>query len=176
MLVLSNDAEEDRRAKIIDDVRQAISSGGGSIAHDNDWGTRPLAYRIAHQGDGEYHLLQFTGPPTLLDSLGHTLKITDGVLRFRIIKVLPGTPGPPRPEPAPVTASARPEPASSSSAAAPAAQTAAPEAPTAAQSAAEPEVPSSPEAGAEAPSDAEAPADAEAPSDAETPPEAEAGE
>ena len=51
MLLLSNDAEEERRAKIVDDVRQAISSGGGSIAHDDDWGTRPLAYRIAHQGD-----------------------------------------------------------------------------------------------------------------------------
>ena len=70
MLLLSNDAEEERRAKIVDDVRQAISSGGGSIAHDDDWGTRALAYRIAHQGDAEYHLLQFTGPPALLDSLG----------------------------------------------------------------------------------------------------------
>jgi small subunit ribosomal protein S6 len=111
MLLLSNDAEEERRAKIVDDVRQAISSGGGSIAHDDDWGTRPLAYRIAHQPDAEYHLLQFAGPPTLLDSLGHTLRITDGVLRFRIIKVLPGTPGPPKPEPAAAAGSSRPEPA-----------------------------------------------------------------
>ena len=114
MLLLSNDAEEERRAKIVDDVRQAISSGGGSIAHDDDWGTRPLAYRIAHQPDAEYHLLQFTGPPTLLDSLGHTLKITDGVLRFRIIKVLPGTPGPPTPEPAAASGPPRPEPAATS--------------------------------------------------------------
>ena len=101
MLLLSNDAEEEKRAKLVDDVRQAISSGGGSIAHDDDWGTRPLTYRIAHQPDAEYHLLQFSGPPTLLGSLGHSLRITDGVLRFRIIKVLPGTPGPPKPEQSP---------------------------------------------------------------------------
>jgi len=110
MLLLSNDVEDERRAKIVDDVRQAVSSGGGSIAHDDDWGTRPLAYRIAHQGDAEYHLLQFTGPPALLASLDHSLRITDGVLRFRIIKVLPGTPAPPKPEPAPVTAASRAEP------------------------------------------------------------------
>ena len=112
MLLLSNDVEEERRAKIIDDVRQAISSGGGSIAHDDEWGTRPLAYRIAHQGDAEYHLLQFTGPPSLLDSLGHSLGITDGVLRFRIIKVVPGTPPAPESAPpviAPVAAAAAPE-------------------------------------------------------------------
>jgi small subunit ribosomal protein S6 len=109
MLLLSNDAEEERRAKIVANVRQAISSSGGSIAHDDDWGTRPLAYRIAHQADAEYHLLQFTGPPALLESLGYTLRITDGVLRFRIIKVLPGTPGPPKPEPASPATSSRAE-------------------------------------------------------------------
>jgi len=148
MLLLSNDAEEERRAKIIDDVRQAISSGGGSIAHDNDWGTRPLAYRIAHQGDAEYHLLQFTGPPALLDSLGHSLGITDGVLRFRIIKVLPGTPGPPRPEPAAAPAPSRPGPAPASAPQ--------PDSPPSEPSAApEAEAAPAPEADAEAPSEAE---------------------
>ena len=148
LLLLSNDAEEERRAKIIDDVRQAISSGGGSIAHDNDWGTRPLAYRIAHQGDAEYHLLQFTGPPALLDSLGHSLGITDGVLRFRIIKVLPGTPGPPRPEPAAAPAPSRPEPAPASAPQ--------PDSPPSEPSAApEAEAAPAPEADAEAPSEAE---------------------
>jgi small subunit ribosomal protein S6 len=115
MLLLSNDAEEERRERIVADVRQAISSGGGSITHDDDWGARPLAYRIAHQVDAEYHLLQFTGPPALLESLGHTLRITDGVLRFRIIKVLPGTPGPPKPEPAVTAASSRAEPTAAGS-------------------------------------------------------------
>ncbi len=111
MLLLSNDSEEDRRAKIIDDVRQAISSGSGSIAHDDDWGKRALAYSISHQSDAEYHLIQFTGPVALLESLDHSLRITDGVLRFRIIRVLPGTPGPRKPEPAPSPAPSRAEPA-----------------------------------------------------------------
>ena len=31
----------------------------------------------------------------LLDQLDHSLKITDGVLRFRITKLRPGTPPPP---------------------------------------------------------------------------------
>ena len=116
MLLLSNQAEDERRAKIVDDVREAISSGGGSIAHDDDWGARPLAYRISHQTDAEYHLLQFTGPAALLESLDHSLRITDGVLRFRIIKVLPGTPGPPKPEPATITAPSRAEPATAGAA------------------------------------------------------------
>jgi ribosomal protein S6 len=68
---------------------------------------RTLAFEINHQTDAEYRLLQFTAPPALLEALFYNLKILDGVLRFRIIKVLPGTPPPPD-APAPVAAAATP--------------------------------------------------------------------
>ncbi len=126
MLLLSTSVEDERRAKILSDVEGAISNGGGSIALNGDWGIRALAYQIEHQNDAEYHLLQFTGPPELLESLSHNLGITDGVLRHRIIKVLPGTPPAPRPEAAP------PPRAQSAPAAAPPAPAAAPPAPAAA--------------------------------------------
>ncbi len=105
MLLLSTSAPEEQRAKILADVERAISDGGGSIERDDDWGTRGLAYRISHQPDAEYRLLQFTGRPSLLEALSQSLRITDGVLRFRIIKVRPGTPPPPH-SPPPVVASA----------------------------------------------------------------------
>jgi len=95
ILVISTVIEDDRRAKILADVEAQISGGGGSIQRNDDWHTRPLAYEIRHQTEGEYHLLQFNGPPALLEAVSHSLRIDDGVLRFRIIKVLPGTPPPP---------------------------------------------------------------------------------
>jgi small subunit ribosomal protein S6 len=98
-LLLSTTSEDEERARILSEVEAAISSGGGSIERNDDWGTRPMTYRINHQRDAEYHLLQFTGPPALLESLSHSLRIADGVLRFRIIKVIPGTP--PAPDSAP---------------------------------------------------------------------------
>jgi small subunit ribosomal protein S6 len=92
MLLLSTSAEDERRAEILSNVEAAITRGGGSVERNDDWGSRPLPYRINHQREAEYHLMQFTAPPDLLESLSHDLHITDGVLRFRIIKVLPGTP------------------------------------------------------------------------------------
>jgi small subunit ribosomal protein S6 len=97
MVLLATSAEDDRRAKILADVEQAIADGGGTIELKQDWGLRTLAYEIAHTPDAEYHLLQFSGPPALVEQLGYSLKIADGVLRHRIIKVLPGTPAPPEP-------------------------------------------------------------------------------
>ena len=103
VLLLSTGVPDDERARILTEVESAISSGGGFIERNDDWGTRPMTYRINHQRDAQYHLLQFTGPPSLLETLSHSLRIADGVLRFRIIKVLPGTP--PAPEsPPPVVA------------------------------------------------------------------------
>jgi small subunit ribosomal protein S6 len=118
-LVLSAAAEDDRRAKILADVESQISTAGGTLERNDDWRNRPLAYEIRHQREGEYHLIQFTGPPALLESLSHNLRIDDGVLRFRIIKVLPGTPPPP--ENGPPVAAATPAPSAGAAAAAAAA-------------------------------------------------------
>ncbi len=105
VLVLSTSADEDRRAKVVTDVESQITTAGGEISRNDDWHTRPLTYEIRHQQEGEYHLLQFTGRPALLEALSHNLRIDDAVLRFRIVKVLPGTP--PAPDsPPPVLAAA----------------------------------------------------------------------
>jgi small subunit ribosomal protein S6 len=92
VLVLSTGTEEDARAAIVAGVESAIEQGGGRVERRLGWGRRPMTFEIRHQGEGEYHLIQFAGPSSLLDSLSHSLRIADDVLRFRIIKVLPGTP------------------------------------------------------------------------------------
>jgi small subunit ribosomal protein S6 len=107
MLLLSPAAPDEQRAKILSDVEGKISAAQGQIERKDDWGQRPLAYRIRHQPDADYHLLQFKAPPTLIETLSHDLRITDGVVRFRVIKNLPGTPPAPDSAP-PVVATAAP--------------------------------------------------------------------
>jgi small subunit ribosomal protein S6 len=113
-LLLTLNSPEEQRAKVLSDVERAITTTGGSIERDDDWGRRPLAFQIRHQPEAEYHLLQFKAPPTLIEELSHTLRITDGVLRFRVIKVRPGTPPAPS-SPPPVVVAAPPTSAASSS-------------------------------------------------------------
>lgn len=99
ILLLSKQAEEERRAKIVSEVQSQIAAAGGQVARQDDWGSRPMTYQIRHEGEAEYHLLQFSGPTSLLDSLSHNLRIDDDVLRFRIIKLVPGTPEAPESTP-----------------------------------------------------------------------------
>jgi small subunit ribosomal protein S6 len=104
MLMLSPSASDDARAQVLSDVEGAISGAGGAVERRDDWGRRPLTFKIRHETEAFYHLVQFSGEASLLESLSHSLGINDTVLRFRIIKVLPGTPPPPE-SPPPVIAS-----------------------------------------------------------------------
>ena len=92
VLLLSLESDEDARAKLLTEVQDAIAAAGGTLSRNQSWGRRPTTYRIRHENEAEFHLLQFSGPPALLESLSHSLGIADEVLRFRIIKVLAGTP------------------------------------------------------------------------------------
>jgi small subunit ribosomal protein S6 len=103
VLLLDPAAPDEQRKKILADT-QALVTREGTVVNDQDWGTRHLAYEIRHKPDAEYHLIQFHGPAELPATLQRTLRITDGVVRFRVIKLAPGTPPavqPPRPERAP---------------------------------------------------------------------------
>jgi small subunit ribosomal protein S6 len=92
VLLLDTELEEPARAKIVADARASIEAQGELVRYD-PWGERALAYPIARKTSAEYHLLQFhAGSPQLLDSLEHSLRIIDGILRFRVIKLKPGVP------------------------------------------------------------------------------------
>ena len=107
VLLLDSAIEDERRDQILANVEHAIENGG-EIVGRHEWGVRPTAYEVRKHADAEYHLLQFHGTPALLEQLDHNLKITDGVLRFRIIRLRPGTPGPPDMRPSAVAAAAEP--------------------------------------------------------------------
>jgi small subunit ribosomal protein S6 len=94
VLLLDPQADESARVKIVADARTAIEAQGEFLRH-GEWGDRPLAYPIDHKTAAEYHLLQFHATPELLDALNRTLRIADEVVRFRIIKLAPGTPDAP---------------------------------------------------------------------------------
>jgi small subunit ribosomal protein S6 len=94
VIMLDPQAEEPTRLKIVADARKAIESQGEFLRH-NEWGTRVMTYPIDHKTQAEYHLLQFHATPELLADLNRTLRIIDEVIRFRIIKLAPGTPDAP---------------------------------------------------------------------------------
>ena len=99
MLLLDPSAPSDRQEAILRDVQTLLESGG-KVVGTYDWGARRMAFEIDHRPEAAYHLFQFeTDDSSLLERVDHSLKIADGVLRFRIIRLKPGSPPPPTPRP-----------------------------------------------------------------------------
>jgi ribosomal protein S6 len=182
MLLLDPNAPDDRHDQILGEVKSMIEKDG-TLVGQHDWGMRRIAFEIDHRKEAAYHLFQFESEAPLLDRLGHQLKIADGVLRFRTIRLKPGSPPPPVPRaeaPRPreedsETTTVAPRAAADApteAEAAPEAAEAAPEAPAAeapaAEAPAEPAVPEAPAEPAEPAAPGEAPA-AEAPATDEAP-------
>jgi small subunit ribosomal protein S6 len=90
VLLLDPQAEETVRARILAEAQATIAAQGELLRHD-EWGDRTLSYPIDRKAVAEYHLLQFhAGAPELLGVLDRSLRIADGILRFRIVKLKPG--------------------------------------------------------------------------------------
>lgn len=83
--------EDSARDKLADEVRKRIDSEG-NLKHEDSWGMRKLAYEIRQRTEADYRWLRFEASTELLDQLDHSLKIADGVLRFRIFRVDPRSP------------------------------------------------------------------------------------
>jgi small subunit ribosomal protein S6 len=96
VLMLDPQAEDDARERVAGDVRQQIE-GAGTLDRADNWGMRKLAYEIRQRNEADYRYYRFQAEAPLLERLDHSLKITDGVLRFRIFKVDPDSPTNPPP-------------------------------------------------------------------------------
>ena len=102
-LLLDTSTDEEQKKKILADTESTIRQSG-HVVGIHDWGVRPTAFEMDKRTDAEYHLIQFNANPELLASLDHTLRITDGVQRYRIIKLAPGVGAPPDLRNTPATA------------------------------------------------------------------------
>ncbi|MGH2907029.1 MAG: 30S ribosomal protein S6 [Solirubrobacterales bacterium] len=202
VVLLDADAPTDTRTKIVSGA-QALISQHGNVTAEKDWGTRQLPYLIDHHEEAAYHVFQFQTEPESIAQLDRGLKLTEGVLRFRIFETeegqtLPEAPPlfkreergyerPPREAKATAELDESPAPAAPASDAAPAAATeAAPAEGEAAPADAPADAPAAEATPAEAPAaeaapveeapaaEAEAPTAAPAEAPAETPAEAEA--
>jgi small subunit ribosomal protein S6 len=105
VLMLDPEAPDGRRDEVAGDTQERIESAGALKSADT-WGTRKLAYEIRQRTEADYRFYRFEAGNELLAQLDHSLKITDGVLRFRIFKVDAHTPviaPPPTAQPAGVS-------------------------------------------------------------------------
>jgi len=81
------DLEEADLKKSLKKFKDIIKKGKGNLVHEYLWGRRRLAYQIANQNHGVYHIWYLQATGAILDELQTQFRYSDEVLRFQTVKV-----------------------------------------------------------------------------------------
>lgn len=85
VMVINTTLGEEGIASIIEKFKNLIESNA-TITEIQEWGKRKLAYEIKDQREGYYLLIRFTSNVNFPAELDRVYRITDGILRWLIIK------------------------------------------------------------------------------------------
>jgi len=86
MVVVRADLAEDDLTSQVENIKGWITAQEGTINEVTHWGRRRLAYPIARQQDGYYILFKTELPSMAPIELERTLRITEGVLRYLVVR------------------------------------------------------------------------------------------
>lgn len=87
MFVISPKVKEADMRPAADQVQKMVTTGGGKIVEELDWGKKKLAYPIKNYRHGFYYVLFFDSEPEVIQKLGNNLKQNDDLLRYLLIKL-----------------------------------------------------------------------------------------
>jgi len=87
LFVLKPDAPEEESDGFIEQVKQVIASGKGTIDKVDKWGVRKLAYRVQKYNEGLYVLVQFTSSPELVKEVERRMRVADLVIKFITVRI-----------------------------------------------------------------------------------------
>jgi len=86
LFVLDPTLEEEKLKELVEKFKGVVESFGGQIDNIDEWGRRKLAYKIKQHTEGYYVLMNFRGNPEAAQDLERVFKITDGVIRYLIVR------------------------------------------------------------------------------------------
>ena len=83
---LSALTEEEAEA-VATGVKGVVTSHGGEVEKEEDWGVKNLAYEVKHHSKGHYFLLQFRGENPTLNELDRHYRYNESIIKFQTLRV-----------------------------------------------------------------------------------------
>jgi len=86
MVILDPETEERTVAPSLDAFLEVIRKDGGSIENVDIWGKRRLAYEIQKKTEGIYAVVNFTSSPDATAELDRQLRLSEAVMRTKVMR------------------------------------------------------------------------------------------
>ena len=85
--ILRPTTEDNTVEEIHKNITEIITSNGGKVEEQGVWKKRKLAYQIDTFDEGIYTITSFEGSAKLPNELDRVLKISDDVIRHKVLKM-----------------------------------------------------------------------------------------
>jgi small subunit ribosomal protein S6 len=85
VLVLKTSLSEAERTKVLDAIKELVKDL--KVTKDEDWGQKPLSYKIKKEAAGVYHMLKLEGENPVPADFEARLLRNDNVLRHLLVRV-----------------------------------------------------------------------------------------
>ena len=82
VFILTPVLSDDQMKETVEKFKDVLTSNGGNIENEENWGLRKLAYPIENKNTGFYTLIEFEGEPTIVDKLEIAFRRDEKVIRF----------------------------------------------------------------------------------------------
>ncbi|MBA7602829.1 30S ribosomal protein S6 [subsurface metagenome] len=86
MMITDSGLGDKKQEELISKVQDIISKYNAELYDIERLGERKLAYPIEGYDIGTYYVFYFSGLVDLIEELRRVLKITEGIIRFRIFR------------------------------------------------------------------------------------------
>ena len=87
LTVLIHPDRENELEKALDVVRSLVTTNGGKVVKEDNWGKKRLAYRVKKQDFAVYVLMDVELPAAAPLKISSALNISDDVIRYLLVKV-----------------------------------------------------------------------------------------
>ena len=87
LFILKPDLPEEEVDGYVEQLKNLIIEGKGTVDKADKWGVRKLAYRVAKYSEGMYVLIQFSAPSSLVHEVERRMRVTDSVIKFITVRI-----------------------------------------------------------------------------------------
>jgi small subunit ribosomal protein S6 len=87
LFIVRPDATDEEVDPLVEQLKNVIVHGGGTLDKTEKWGVRKLAYRLLKHTEAQYILLQFTAQPDTVKEVERRLRVADLVLKYLTVRI-----------------------------------------------------------------------------------------
>jgi len=86
MYIVRPDLDDEKQAATVAAMTNAVTTRGGTIATETNWGRKRLAYPIQDFREGIYVILEFRGDASQIAPLDRQIRLSEDVIRHLILR------------------------------------------------------------------------------------------